>query len=80
MYNIYSDIVKQSHPYYQLMDLGREQLLTQLTTWSRLELIDWLSWNDRNGLYTDEDSLREFDNILSKEEAIQIIVKQITES
>ena len=71
---------KLKHPYYKLMELSGENLQSELNTWSRESLIEWLSWNDRNGVYKDEDSLREFDNILSKEEAIEIITRQITEA
>jgi len=70
---------KLKHPYYKLMELKGNILETELNTWSRLELIEWLCWNDPNGVYRDEQSLREFDNILSKEEAIEIISRQITE-
>ncbi|WP_452218646.1 hypothetical protein [Lacinutrix undariae] len=75
----FEEIEKLKHPYYQIMELNKEELLTKLNTWSRLELIDWLSWNDRNGIYRDEDSLGEFDNILGKEEAIEIMSRQIIE-
>ena len=44
---------------------------------SRHEIIDWLSWNDRNGIYNDEDSLDEFGNILSKEEGEKIIFRKL---
>lgn len=70
---------KLKHPYYKLMELKGEALETELNSWSRSELIEWLCWNDPNGVYHDEQSLREFDNILSKEEAIEIITRQITE-
>jgi hypothetical protein len=75
-----SEEEKLKHPYYKLMELKGEELSAELDSWSRLELIEWLSWNDRNGVYKDEDSMREFDNILSKEEAIEIITRQITEA
>lgn len=71
---------KLNHPYYKLMELRGEILQTELNLFSRLDLIEWLCWNDRNGVYKDEDSLREFDNILSKEEAIEIITRQITQA
>ncbi|PWH86038.1 hypothetical protein [Brumimicrobium oceani] len=70
---------KFNHPFYQLMELKDQELKNELTSWSRLELIEWLSWNDRNGVYNDEDSLREFDNILKKDQAIEIITRQINE-
>ena len=75
-----SEEEKLKHPYYELMELKGEALEKELNSWSRLDLIEWLSWNDRNGVYKDEDSMREFDNILSKEEAIEIIIRQITEA
>ncbi|PVX46177.1 hypothetical protein C8C85_2003 [Flavobacterium sp. 103] len=71
---------KQNHPYYKLMELRDVALESELNSWSRLDLIEWLSWNDRNGVYRDEDSLQEFGNIVSKEEAIEIITRQITEA
>ena len=71
---------KLKHPYYKLMELRGDALQSELNSWSREDLIEWLSWNDRNGVYKDEDSLREFDNILGKEEAIEIIIRQITEA
>lgn len=78
--NIYlNDEEKLKHPYYQLMELRGEALSEVLNSWTRLELIEWLSWNDRNGVYKDEDSLQEFGNIVTKEEAISIITRQIYE-
>ena len=71
---------KLKHLYYKLMELKGEALETELNSWSRLELIEWLCWNDRNGVYRDDQSLQEFDNILGKEEAIEIITRQITEA
>ena len=71
---------KLRHPYYKLMELRGDILQSELNSWSREDLIEWLSWNDRNGVYKDEDSLREFDNILGKDEAIEIITRQISES
>jgi hypothetical protein len=75
-----SEEEKLKHPYYKLMELRGEALETELNSWSRLELIEWLCWNDRNGVYRDDQSLQEFDNILGKEEAIEIITRQITEA
>ena len=75
-----SEEEKLNHPYYRLMDMRGDDLAIELSSWSRLDLIEWLSWNDRNGVYKDEDSLREFDNIVTKEEAIEIISRQITEA
>lgn len=75
-----SEDEKARHPYYTIMDLRDDELSNELSRWSRYDLIEWLSWNDRNGVYRDEDSLREFDQIISREEALEIMIRQITEA
>lgn len=70
---------KLQDPYYKLMELRGDELQLKLNSWSRNELISWLRWNDPNGVYRDADSLREFGNILGKPEAIEIIMRQITQ-
>lgn len=69
---------KLKHPYFKLMELRGNDLKKELNSWNRDELINWLSWNDSNGIYKDEDSLMEFGNTVDKEEAIEIITRQIT--
>jgi hypothetical protein len=73
-----SEDEKTRHPFYKIMDLKGDILFNELNSWSRLDLIEWLCWNDANGVYKDEESLAEFGNILSKEEAIEIMIKQIS--
>ena len=75
-----SEEEKARHPFYTIMDLKGDVLMNELNSWSRLDLIEWLSWNDSNGVYKDEESLAEFDNVLSKEEAIETMIRQITEA
>lgn len=69
---------KLKHPYYKLMELKGVTLETELNSWSRLDLIEWLCWNDRNGIYRDDESFQELGNRVSKVEAIEIITRQIT--
>jgi hypothetical protein len=64
---------------YRITELSERDLRFELQDWSRQDLISWLCWNDPNGVYTDEDSLREFDNRMSKEEGIEIVVRQIVQ-
>lgn len=45
-----------------------------LTTWTRQDMIDWLCWNDRNGIWTDEDMRREDMDPMSEEEAVDQIM------
>ena len=80
MYKYISDEEKLRHPYYKLMELKGKPLNIELNYWSRLDLIEWLCWNDRNGVYKDKESLQEFGNKVSKVEAIEIITRQITEA
>lgn len=77
MITYFNEEEKLKHPYYKLMELKGADLENELNSWSRLDLIEWLCWNDRNGVYRDEDSLHEFGNTVSKELAIEIITKQI---
>jgi hypothetical protein len=75
-----SESEKSRHPYYKIMELDSDKLQLELNSWSREDLIDWLCWNDRNGVYKDEESLQEFGNTVSKDEAIEIITRQIIEA
>ena len=68
---------KKLNPFYSIMDLEPSQLEIELKNWSRETLINWLVWNDPNGVYRDVDSKREFNNVLQKEEAIEVIRNQI---
>lgn len=77
MKKILADIEKANHPYYKIMNLKKEDLLKELDSWTRLELIDWLAWNDPYGIYVDEIFLAEFGKTLSKETAIEMMAKQI---
>jgi hypothetical protein len=75
-----SEDEKLRHSYYKLMELSGDKLQSELNSWTREGLINWLCWNDRNGVYKDEESLQEFGNTVSKAEAIRIITKQIKEA
>ena len=77
MYKYVTEEERLRHPNYRISELSDDELQIELNSWSREDLIEWLLWNDRNGVYRDDDSLREFDNILGKEEAISIITRQI---
>lgn len=63
--------------YYEIMDLKENELDSFLQHIPREEIIDWLQWNDPNGIYSDKDSLQEFDNVLEKREGIEIMKRQI---
>ena len=62
------------------MELQGEALFRELKTYTRETIISWLQWNDPNGIYTDDLSLQEFGNMISREEGMQIIIRQIEEN
>lgn len=43
---------------------------------TREQLIEVLEWNDPNGTYNDEDSIREFGEIMTREEAEMLVIEQ----
>ncbi|MBT0812966.1 hypothetical protein KIH41_16890 [Litoribacter ruber] len=69
----------QPKHYRFYIDLPKDILVDEVNKLSREELIDWLSWNDPNGVYNDEDSMDEFGNVMSLEEGREIMVRQISE-
>ncbi len=54
--------------------------LPSLKTWSRKSLLEWLAWNDRNGFFTDEQSKAEGMEPMTKNDAIELIKKIVTEN
>lgn len=46
-------------------------------TMDRQGLIDYLCWADPDGHYTDADSLAEFKHVLTKENALSLVVREI---
>ncbi|MEO7214546.1 MAG: hypothetical protein ABIX36_17200 [Mucilaginibacter sp.] len=49
-------------------------------TLSRYDIIEWLMWNDWNGVYGDGDSIREFGVKMTREEGLEIMPRQIKEN
>ncbi|WP_457289626.1 hypothetical protein [Pedobacter sp. UYP24] len=75
-----NDIWKLRDPRYKIMELKGDALQQEIAKMKRHEILEWLQWNDRNGIYTDEESMREFGNITSQEEGIEIMTRQIEEA
>jgi hypothetical protein len=66
--------------YYDLMELSDDELGKFLSLTSRYEIIRWLQWNDSNGVYLDHLSRKEYGEVLKKEEAIEIVKRQILDA
>ncbi len=54
--------------------------LPSLENWSRESLLDWLSWNDRNGIFTDKQSEAEGMEPMTKSEALEVINRIVIEN
>jgi len=54
--------------------------LPNLVNWKRESLLNWLYWNDRNGIFTDKQSEAEGMEPMTKNEAIETITRIITEN
>ena len=70
---------KKRHPFYRIMELPETELKAKIATMNREDIIEWLQWNDPNGIYTDKDSLKEFDHVMSREQGEEIMLRQILE-
>ncbi|MES2448602.1 MAG: hypothetical protein V4546_15545 [Bacteroidota bacterium] len=69
------ELISQN-PNYRYKFLSEEELRNELKNWSRQDFINWLCWNDRNGIYRDEKSLAEVGCIMTYEEGVEIMVRQ----
>lgn len=65
---------------YRYIFMNEEQLRTELKNWCRQDLINWLKWNDSNGIYDDNQSMAEIGCVMSYEEGVEIIIKQIIQN
>lgn len=75
----YTEYLKYRDWKYQIMELSGSSLVNEISKLTRNDIICWLQWNDGNGIYTDEDSLREFGSMISREEGVEIMTRQIQE-
>jgi hypothetical protein len=66
--------------YQDILDIPMDRLLLLVNSMTRGDLIEWLSWNDPNGIYLDEQSLKEFGNTMSKEDGMEILLRQVEEN
>ena len=73
-------IDRKEHPNFRYIEMNEVELRSELKNFSRQDLIDWLCWNDKNGVYKDDESLSELGNIMTYEEGVEIMVKQIIQN
>jgi len=72
---------KQNHyPFFKVVEIPETELKELMAKLSRTDIIEWLMWNDSNGIYSDEASLREFGAIMTIEEGTEIMLRQAEEN
>jgi hypothetical protein len=71
---------ENDYPYIKAVEITAEELSQLINRLNRRDVIEWLMWNDRNGVYSDEDSLREFGLVMTLEEGIEIMLRQVEEN
>lgn len=67
----------EKHGNYRYIFMHEDQLRNELKNWCRQDLINWLEWNDTNGIYDDNQSLAEIGCVMTHEEGVEIMIKQI---
>ena len=67
----------EKSPNYMITFFDEPKLREELKGWCREDLIAWLKWNDPNGIYADQESLDEIGTIMTFQEGVEIIVKQV---
>jgi hypothetical protein len=71
---------KTGYPYIKIVEITDAELLMLVDGLSREDIIEWLMWNDPNGIYSDEQSLKEMGNIMSRAEGLEILLRQAEEN
>lgn len=71
---------KTGYPYIKIVEIAEPELILLINGLSREDIIEWLMWNDPNGIYSDEQSFKELGNIMSREESIEILLRQAEEN
>jgi hypothetical protein len=71
---------QDNYPYVRVVEISEDALLQLVNALSREDIIEWLMWNDPNGIYSDEQSLKELGNIITREEGLEIMLRQAGEN
>jgi len=71
---------RSGYSYQSIVEINEVNLISLINGMSRDDIIEWLMWNDPNGIYDDEQSLKELGNKMSREEGIEIMLRQAEEN
>jgi hypothetical protein len=72
--------INLGYNYQSLTEISESSLIFLVNAMSREDIIEWLAWNDPNGIYHDEQSLKELGNVMSREEGLEILLRQVEEN
>lgn len=64
---------------YQIMELSGADLEKELSLWSREKMINWLEWNDPNGIWTDEDAKAEGYKPFTQQDAKDYLIQILSQ-
>ena len=68
------------YTHHSVVEIDEAELIILLNALTREDIIEWLMWNDPNGIYSDEQSMKELGNIMSREEGLEIMLRQAEEN
>jgi hypothetical protein len=66
--------------YQDITEISEGNLLLLVNAMTREDIQQWLKWNDPNGIYSDEQSLKELGNTMTRDEALEIMIRQAEEN
>lgn len=71
---------KYDYTFQSFAELGDDKIMLLINIMTREDLIEWLCWNDPNGIYQDEQSQKELGNVMTRAEGLEIVLRQIEEN
>ena len=71
---------KSNYTYQSVVEINEAELIIILNALTREDIIELLMWNDPNGIYNDDQSLRELGNIMTRDEGLGIMLRQAEEN
>lgn len=66
--------------YLSVVEINEADLLILVNRLTREDIIEWLMWNDPNGIYSDHQSLKEFGAVMHRKEGLEIMLRQAEEN
>jgi hypothetical protein len=78
MYNRLKNDVLPLNPYADIPHtVTRSEIAAYVASLTRSGLINWLSWNDKNGIYSDVASIAEFGKPCTREALREMMIEQL---